>query len=494
MDTVHANTPRRFRGPDRPHLRQLRRRKRGDDTQLVRATDEQLARLVAEDGSTAAFQVLYERHRRGLFGFCVTLLRDGGEAEDALHDSLIGAWQRLRDGHVPDRVRPWLFGGARNACIDRIRARDRGPTVAGESLIADRLRAEPSAQELVERREDVRTLLADLATLSEGQRAALALRELGGFDHAEIGQVLDTASPRVKSLISEARQALAEQAVGRELTCEVLRERMDAGGKRALRARRLQAHLAQCPRCRGMVRERLEAPALGALVPLGPSLGGEAALGAALAGGTSTSSLGGVMAFGGGKVAVVAIAGLLLGGVGVREGVKAVDGRPDRSAPTVTQASAPALRPSDPLPGGLATIPAADDTAGTNDDARDDDSAASGDPPSTSETDDGPAPASSPASARSTPRAPQHETETTVRVPILGTPVTLPAPLQLPDPDAVRERAPVGPGAGGNGKTPTPKAPSTGKAPATKPKAAPEPRIPASPKARDLPSQAVGPG
>jgi hypothetical protein len=102
--------------------------------------------------------------------------------------------------------------------------------------------------EIVSRRGRVGLLVADLRALSERQRTALVLREACGLSYGEIAETLDTTPARVKSLISEARQALVERRAGRKLSCEEYRRALVSVRGR-LRNQSLLAHRATCARC-----------------------------------------------------------------------------------------------------------------------------------------------------------------------------------------------------------------------------------------------------
>lgn len=71
-----------------------------------------------------AFSLLYEKSASKLFGICFRILRDRGEAEEALQDIYVKIWQRS-DRYVASDTNPmaWLAAIARNHCIDVIRAR-----------------------------------------------------------------------------------------------------------------------------------------------------------------------------------------------------------------------------------------------------------------------------------------------------------------------------------------------------------------------------------
>lgn len=89
------------------------------------STDE-LAQLIARTAlaDRAAFRLLYQRTSPKLFGICLRILRDRGEAEDALQEVYVKIWQNAPKfsamGYSPIT---WLAAIARNHAIDRIRSR-----------------------------------------------------------------------------------------------------------------------------------------------------------------------------------------------------------------------------------------------------------------------------------------------------------------------------------------------------------------------------------
>lgn len=71
-----------------------------------------------------AFAELYDRSAAKLFGICLRILKDRGEAEEALQEVYVKIWQRA-DRYVAGDTDPmsWLAAIARNQSIDRSRTR-----------------------------------------------------------------------------------------------------------------------------------------------------------------------------------------------------------------------------------------------------------------------------------------------------------------------------------------------------------------------------------
>src|SRR5437763_6160051 len=87
------------------------------------ATDTELLVRVA-DRDRVAFELLYHRYVRSVFGLALRRLRDRHRAEDAVQETFTAVW-RSAASYRPERgpAAPWLYAVARNAIVDRFRAK-----------------------------------------------------------------------------------------------------------------------------------------------------------------------------------------------------------------------------------------------------------------------------------------------------------------------------------------------------------------------------------
>src|SRR2546429_7773658 len=81
------------------------------------------------EGARGAFEVLYRRYARPVFGLALRRLGDRGRAEDAVQETFASIW-RSASSYRPDRGpgAPWLYAVARNAIVDRARMRNEIPS------------------------------------------------------------------------------------------------------------------------------------------------------------------------------------------------------------------------------------------------------------------------------------------------------------------------------------------------------------------------------
>src|SRR3954447_10187136 len=88
-------------------------------------TTDPITRARAGDGE--AFRELTEPHRRELQMHCYRMLGSFQDAEDALQDTLIAAWQGFGGFQARASLRTWLYRIATNRCLNARRAAGRRP-------------------------------------------------------------------------------------------------------------------------------------------------------------------------------------------------------------------------------------------------------------------------------------------------------------------------------------------------------------------------------
>src|SRR5258708_26294631 len=84
-----------------------------------------IARARAGDGE--AFRQLTDPYRRELLVHCYRILGSLQDAEDALQDTLLAAWQALGGFEERSSIRTWLYRVATNRCLNALRSASRRP-------------------------------------------------------------------------------------------------------------------------------------------------------------------------------------------------------------------------------------------------------------------------------------------------------------------------------------------------------------------------------
>jgi RNA polymerase sigma-70 factor (ECF subfamily) len=172
-----------------------------------------------------AFRELIEPYRAELRVHCYRMLGSLQDADDALQDTMLAAWQGLDGFEGRASMRTWLYRIATNRCLNarRSAARRRAkewdvpgveppePTRLGEVVwlepFPDALLPGPEAS--YERSESVSlAFVTALQTLPPRQVAVLLLRDVLGFHADEVAGMLDTSVDAIKSALKRARAAI----------------------------------------------------------------------------------------------------------------------------------------------------------------------------------------------------------------------------------------------------------------------------------------------
>ena len=156
-----------------------------------------------------AEQALYERHVRQIHRFVADLVGDRADASDVVQETFVRAFRLLPTLEQPERFTPWLYGIARNVCLECLKARYRLRKLRSESAAArgpEECRRTPE-RELLER-ETADLLERALAALSTDRRTALLLRADHGLGYEAIATVMSWTVSKAKVEVHRARAEL----------------------------------------------------------------------------------------------------------------------------------------------------------------------------------------------------------------------------------------------------------------------------------------------
>ena len=174
-----------------------------------RSSDGELLQRIA-DGDREAFDVLYRRFVRPVFALALRRLGDRGRAEDATQETFTSIW-RSAASYRAERGpgAPWLYAVARNAIVDRARAKSEAPTE-----VPDEASSEPGPSDEAERSWVGWRVHRAMQELPEHERPLLELAYWSGLSQSEIADFLNipigTVKTRTRSALGRLADALEE--------------------------------------------------------------------------------------------------------------------------------------------------------------------------------------------------------------------------------------------------------------------------------------------
>ena len=189
-----------------------------------------IAKARAGDGE--AFRELTEPYLRELQVHCCRMLGSFEDAEDALHNTLLTAWQGLAGFEGRASLRTWLYRVATNRCLDTRRAASRRPAKEWDvpgveppepTRLGEVVWLQPFPDALLDgaidgplgpeaRYEQIESVslafVTALQVLPPRQLAVLVLRDVLGFRASEVASMLDSTVESVNSALKRARASL----------------------------------------------------------------------------------------------------------------------------------------------------------------------------------------------------------------------------------------------------------------------------------------------
>ena len=197
-------------------------------------TDELISR--ARAGDAVAFQRLTEPHRRELRMHCYRMLGSLQDAEDALQETLLAAWQGFKGFEGRASLRTWLYRIATNRCLNARRSATRRPAKAwdvpgveppeptrlGEvpwlDPFPDSLLDEPATDaplgpegRYAQSESISLAFVAALQVLPRRQLSVLILSDILGFEASEVASMIDSTVDSVNSALKRARANLRQR-------------------------------------------------------------------------------------------------------------------------------------------------------------------------------------------------------------------------------------------------------------------------------------------
>jgi RNA polymerase sigma-70 factor (ECF subfamily) len=174
-----------------------------DDTALVQ-------RLLQRD--VRAFEQLYDRHSRIVYGLVLRILQQTSTAEEVVQDVFLQLWRhagQYQSGRGP--FVPWLLTLARNRALDNLRLkseRQRRREDQTEELPA--IAQAPEYEKALDEKRRAETVRSLMGSLSAQQKKAIEMAYFEGLSHSEIAAALQEPLGTVKSWIRNGLLRLKE--------------------------------------------------------------------------------------------------------------------------------------------------------------------------------------------------------------------------------------------------------------------------------------------
>ena len=167
--------------------------------------DEKALIASAQSGDPRAFEGLYRLHVDKVYGLCLRMTGNVGEAEDCTQEAFIQAWSKLDKFRGDSAFGTWMHRIAVNAVLGRIRKSKREQDRI--QVVAETHSSPVSLADTGE----LRDLSDAIDRLPEGARHVFVLSGVYGYSHEETSEMLGVAIGTSKAQLHRARRLLAQQ-------------------------------------------------------------------------------------------------------------------------------------------------------------------------------------------------------------------------------------------------------------------------------------------
>jgi len=190
-------------------------------------------------GDSASFELLMRRYNRRLYRIARGILHNEAEAEDAVQEAYVLAFEKLHLFANTGPFSAWLARIAVNEALGRLRVTtvekrslslDTPQQREGANLMAELTFAGPSPEQDAARSEYRRLLEQAIDALPDSYRPVFVLRGLEELTVAETADCLDVAQATVKTRYHRARKILQQHLA--ELVQSVAGEAFPFAGER----------------------------------------------------------------------------------------------------------------------------------------------------------------------------------------------------------------------------------------------------------------------
>lgn len=175
-------------------------------------------RDIVEDcmkGNRKAQFELYRLYSQAMYNVCLRMVNNSLDAEDLLQQSFIDVYSKMESFRFESTIGAWIKRIVVNNCINFLKKRK----LKIETL-DDRFHHVADCGPVNESQLNVQAINGAISNLPDGYRVVFSLYMMEGYDHKEIGEILDITEATSKSQFSRARKKLRELLEGQQLVVD----------------------------------------------------------------------------------------------------------------------------------------------------------------------------------------------------------------------------------------------------------------------------------
>lgn len=167
----------------------------------------------AKQGEEAAFEVLYNLHKRRVYSLCLRMVSNPAQAEDLAQEAFLQLFRKVGTFRGESAFSTWLHRMTVNVVLMHLRKKSLPAVSLEETIETDEetQKKEPGAEDTklagsIERLQ----LQRAIDRLPPGYKTIFVLHDVEGFEHNEIAQMVGCSIGNSKSQLHKARLKLRD--------------------------------------------------------------------------------------------------------------------------------------------------------------------------------------------------------------------------------------------------------------------------------------------
>jgi RNA polymerase sigma-70 factor (ECF subfamily) len=176
-------------------------------------SDQELIREI-QSGTTSSFRVLVERHKDRAFTLALRMVRQRTDAEEALQDAFLRAFQALDDFRGEAKFSTWFYKIVYNVCLTRL-GRTKPDTGhfsfqddEAEHITLQLASDDSLPDEILEQSEFMTLISQEIERMPEQYRTIITLYYINELSYEEMSDVLQLPLGTIKTHLFRGRASL----------------------------------------------------------------------------------------------------------------------------------------------------------------------------------------------------------------------------------------------------------------------------------------------
>ena len=163
--------------------------------------------LKSQEGDRRAQHELFKLYANAMYNICRRMIGDDDDAKDVLQDAFVHAFVKIKGLRNINTFPAWIKRIVINHCINALKKKNLATIEIEEKAVYSESTLDENAEPI---KYEVEKVMRAIDKISEGCKTVLNLYLFEGYDHKEIGVILNISESASKAQYSKAKAKIRE--------------------------------------------------------------------------------------------------------------------------------------------------------------------------------------------------------------------------------------------------------------------------------------------